>query len=208
MAKKLQPFIKCNNNCCSLDGCCQFKYEYLDEEDYKQYGPCKKEEVLSFSRVFLPLFYTVVFLVGLAGNSLLFIVLILYIKKKKKLTEVYLLNLMVSEFLLLTLHFWALYIPQWVTWDILCLVLNAMDPEFLQWFLFCELHESGHVSADSSCFSPNSSVTWRKFILILLVGWVSSSAQCKSTTKPSCVPMIMARITYFRKLYSGSCETP
>ncbi|XP_030905668.2 uncharacterized protein [Melopsittacus undulatus] len=53
-----------------------------------------------------------------------------------------------------------------------------------------------------------SSVTWRKFILILLVGWVSSSAQCKSTTKPSCVPMIMARITYFRKLYSGSCETP
>lgn len=23
--------------------------------------------------------------------------------------------------------------------------------EFLQWYLFCELHESRHVSADSSC---------------------------------------------------------
>lgn len=54
-----------------------YLYEYLDEEDYKQYGLCKKEEVLSFSRVFLPSFYTVVFLVGLARSALLFIVLII-----------------------------------------------------------------------------------------------------------------------------------
>ncbi|NWS42520.1 ACKR2 protein, partial [Probosciger aterrimus] len=153
-----------------------YLYEYLDEEDYKQYGPCKKEEVLSFSRVFLPSFYTVVFLVGLAGNGLLFIVLIMYIKKKKKLTEVYLLNLVVSDFfLLLTLPFWALYISQLVTWDILCPVLNAMyTVNFYSGIFFVSCMSLDMYLQIVHACSPNSSMTWRKSILILLVGWVLS----------------------------------
>ncbi|XP_010157521.1 PREDICTED: atypical chemokine receptor 2 [Eurypyga helias] len=153
-----------------------YPYEYLDKEDYAQYGPCTKEEVLSFRRVFLPSFYTVVFLVGLAGNVLLFIVLIMYIKKKKKMTEVYLMNLVVSDFfLLLTLPFWALYISQWVTWDILCPVLNAMyTMNFYSGVFFVSCMSLDMYLQIVHACSPRSSRTQKKSILVLVLGWILS----------------------------------
>ncbi|XP_009992991.1 PREDICTED: atypical chemokine receptor 2 [Chaetura pelagica] len=128
-----------------------YPYDYLEEEDYMQYGPCTKEEVLSFGRVFLPSFYTVVFLVGLAGNALLFIVLIL------------------------TLPFWALYISQWVTWDILCPVLNTMYTMnfYSGIFLVSCMSLDMYLQIVHAC-SPRSSVAWRKSILILLMLWLLS----------------------------------
>ncbi|NXX55329.1 ACKR2 protein, partial [Scopus umbretta] len=153
-----------------------YPYDYLDEEDYMQYGLCTKEEVLSFSRVFLPSFYTVVFLVGLAGNVLLFIVLIMYIRKRKKMTEVYLLNLVVSDFfLLLTLPFWSLYISQWVTWDILCPILHTMYTVNFYSGIFSVscMSLDMYLQIVHAC-SSRSSITWRKSILILLVVWVLS----------------------------------
>ncbi|NXR06593.1 ACKR2 protein, partial [Semnornis frantzii] len=153
-----------------------YLYEYLGEEDYLLYGLCTKEEVLFFSRVFLPSFYTVVFLVGLAGNVLLFIVLIMDIQKKKKMTEVYLLNLVVSDFLLLlTLPFWALHISQWITWDILCPVLNAMYTMnfYSGVFLVSCMSLDMYLQIVHAC-TPGSSVARRKSILVLLVVWMLS----------------------------------
>ncbi|NWU89435.1 ACKR2 protein, partial [Upupa epops] len=152
-----------------------YPYEYLDEEDYAQYALCTKEEVLSFSKVFLPSFYTVVFLVGLAGNVLLFIVLIMFVKKKK-MTEVYLLNLVVSDFfLLLTLPFWSLYISQWMTWDILCPILNAMyTMNFYSgiFFVSCMSLDMYLQIVHARC--PCSNTTRTKSIVILLLLWVLS----------------------------------
>lgn len=158
------------------DNSSSYPYEYLDEEDYMQYSLCTKEEILSFSRVFLPSFYTVIFLVGLAGNILLFIVLILYIKKKKKMTEVYLLNLVVSDFfLLLTLPFWSLYISQWVTWDMLCPVLNAMyTVNFYSGIFFVSCMSLDMYLQIVHACSSHSSMTRRKSILVLVVVWVLS----------------------------------
>ncbi|NXN43579.1 ACKR2 protein, partial [Rhinoptilus africanus] len=153
-----------------------YPYEYLDEEDYMQYSLCTKEEVLSFSRVFLPSFYTVVFLVGLAGNVLLFIVLVVYIRKKKKMTEVYLLNLVVSDFfLLLTLPFWALYISQGVAWDVLCPVLNAMyTVNFYSGIFFVSCMSLDMYLQIVHACSPRSSMTQKKSVLVLVVVWVLS----------------------------------
>ncbi|XP_069715214.1 atypical chemokine receptor 2 isoform X2 [Phaenicophaeus curvirostris] len=141
-----------------------------------QYALCTKEDVLSFSRVFLPSFYAVVFLVGLAGNVLLFIVLIMYIKKKKKMTEVYLLNLVISDFfLLLTLPFWALYISQWVTWDILCSVLNATYTlNFYSGVFFVSCMSLDMYLQIVHACSPHSSTSQKKSIILLLVVWVLS----------------------------------
>ncbi|NXI44731.1 ACKR2 protein, partial [Galbula dea] len=153
-----------------------YPYEYLNEEDYKQYSLCTKEEVLSFSRVFLPTFYTLVFLVGLAGNVLLFVVLIMYLKTRKKMTEVYLLNLVVSDFfLLLTLPFWALHISQGVTWDILCPILNAIYTVnfYSGIFLVSCMSLEMYLQVVPAC-SPHSSMTWRKSSFILVVVWVLS----------------------------------
>lgn len=153
-----------------------YPYEYLDEEDYMQYGLCTKEELLSFSRVFLPSFYTVVFLIGLVGNVLLFLVLIMYIRKKKKMTELYLLNLVISDlFFLLTLPFWALYISQWVTWDIFCPVLNAMYTlNFYSGVFFVSCMSLDMYLQIVHACSPHGSMTRRNSILVLLVVWVFS----------------------------------
>ncbi|NXD77507.1 ACKR2 protein, partial [Halcyon senegalensis] len=158
------------------DNSSDYLYEYLEEQDYMQYSPCTKEEVLTFSKVFLPSFYTVVFLVGLAGNVLLFIVLIMYIKRKKKMTEVYLLNLVVSDFfLLLTLPLWALYLSQWVTWDVLCPILNAMYTlNFYSGIFFVSCMSLDMYLQIVHACSPHSSMTHRKSILILSVIWVLS----------------------------------
>ncbi|NXX92278.1 ACKR2 protein, partial [Centropus bengalensis] len=152
-----------------------YPYEYLDEEDYMQYSLCTKEEVLSFSRVFLPSFYTVVFLVGLAGNLLLFIVLIMYIKKKKKMTEIYLLNLVVSDFfLLLTLPFWALYISQLLTWDIICPVLSVTYTlNFYSGIFFVSCMSLDMYWQIVYACSRNS-MSQKKSTLILLVVWALS----------------------------------
>ncbi|NXU47262.1 ACKR2 protein, partial [Turnix velox] len=153
-----------------------YPYEYLDEEDYKQYALCTKEEVLSFSRLFLPTFYTVVFLVGLAGNFLLFIVLIVYIRKKKKMTELYLLNLVISDFfLLLTLPFWAAYVSHGVTWEILCSVFNVMyTVNFYSGIFFVSCMSLDMYLQIVHGWSPCSSMTQKKSILILLTVWVLS----------------------------------
>ncbi|XP_017602205.1 PREDICTED: atypical chemokine receptor 2 [Corvus brachyrhynchos] len=138
----------------------QYPYEYLDEEDYGLYGLCTKEEVLSFSRVFLPSFYTVIFLVGMAGNALLFIVLLMY-----------------NFFLLLTLPFWALHISQWVTWDILCPVLNAMYTlNFYSGIFFVSCMSLDMYLQIVHACSPHSSMVWRNSILVLLVMWILSIA--------------------------------
>ncbi|NP_001376409.2 atypical chemokine receptor 2 [Gallus gallus] len=152
-----------------------YPYEYLNEEDYILYGVCTKEEVVSFSKAFLPAFYTVVFLIGFTGNVLLFTVL-MYISKKKKMAEVYLLNLVVSDFLLLlTLPFWALFISQWVTWDLLCPVLNAMYiMNFYSGIFFVScMSLDTYLQIVHAC-SPHSSVTRKKSFLLLLMLWVLS----------------------------------
>ncbi|NXE46684.1 ACKR2 protein, partial [Casuarius casuarius] len=153
-----------------------YSYEYLDEADYMLYGLCTKEDVLSFSRVFLPAFYTVIFLVGLAGNALLFMVLIMHFKKKKKMTELYLLNLVVSDFLLLiTLPFLALYISQWVTWDLLCPLLNTMyTMNFYSGVLFVSCMSLDMYFQIVHACSPRSSMKKRNSILILSVVWILS----------------------------------
>ncbi|KAM4704606.1 atypical chemokine receptor 4 [Rhinophrynus dorsalis] len=83
--------------------------EYLDATfDYDNYEVlCEKKEVREFSQIFLPVFYSVAFVVGIAGNSLV-VAIYAYYKKLKTKTDVYLLNLAVADLLLLfTLPFWA-----------------------------------------------------------------------------------------------------
>ncbi|XP_075442896.1 atypical chemokine receptor 4 isoform X2 [Ascaphus truei] len=83
--------------------------EYLNTTfDYDNYEAiCDKNDVRNFTRVFLPVFYTVAFMAGVAGNSLV-VAIYAYYKKMKTKTDVYLLNLAVADLLLLfTLPFWA-----------------------------------------------------------------------------------------------------
>lgn len=89
--------------------------DYFDDEenindtyDYGDYHTiCDKEAVRSFGRVFLPIIYTVALVVGLAGNALVVVVYTSRLRLRT-LTDVCILNLAISDLLLLfTLPFWA-----------------------------------------------------------------------------------------------------
>ncbi|XP_017526911.2 atypical chemokine receptor 4 [Manis javanica] len=108
-------------------------YYYEENEmnsthDYSQYEViCIKEEVRNFSKVFLPAFFTVAFITGLAGNSIV-VAIYAYYKKQRTKTDVYILNLAVADLLLLfTLPFWAVSaVHGWVLGKIMCKVTSAL----------------------------------------------------------------------------------
>ncbi|XP_042522451.1 C-C chemokine receptor type 4 [Dipodomys spectabilis] len=95
---------------------------YLDENIPK---PCTKEGVKAFGELFLPPLYSLVFLFGLFGNSVVVLVLFKY-KRLKSMTDVYLLNLAISDLLfVLSLPFWGYYAAdQWVFGLSLCKVIS------------------------------------------------------------------------------------
>ncbi|XP_062980824.1 atypical chemokine receptor 4 [Elgaria multicarinata webbii] len=88
---------------------------------------CIKEEVRTFNKSFLPAFYSIVFLVGLAGNSLV-VAIYAYFKKLRTRTDVYIMNLAIADLLLLfTLPFWAANaVHGWVMGIPLCKITSAM----------------------------------------------------------------------------------
>lgn len=110
-------------------------YYYEDNEhelngthDYSQYEViCIKEEVRNFAKVFLPTFFSVAFVIGLAGNSIVVAIYSFY-KKQKTRTDVYILNLAVADLLLLfTLPFWAVNaVHGWVLGKVMCKVTSAL----------------------------------------------------------------------------------
>lgn len=79
-----------------------------DSYDYNyEHSVCDKETVRSFAGVFLPVIYALALVVGLAGNAL---VVVVYASRPRlrTLTDVCILNLAISDLLLLlTLPFWA-----------------------------------------------------------------------------------------------------
>lgn len=91
-------------------------YYYHDDEDSSfnnsydysyEHTVCDKEAVRSFAGIFLPVIYALTLVVGLAGNA---VVVVVYASKVRlrTLTDVCILNLAVSDLLLLfTLPFWA-----------------------------------------------------------------------------------------------------
>lgn len=108
-------------------------YYYEESElnsthDYSLYEAiCIKEEVRQFAKIFLPVFFTITFITGLAGNSVVVAIYAFY-KKQKTKTDVYILNLAVADLLLLvTLPFWAVNaVHGWVLGKAMCKVTSAL----------------------------------------------------------------------------------
>uniref|UniRef100_A0A6P8SHS9 C-X-C chemokine receptor type 3 n=1 Tax=Geotrypetes seraphini TaxID=260995 RepID=A0A6P8SHS9_GEOSA len=80
-----------------------------------------------FDKIFLPIFYTLVFLLGLFGN---FIVMAVMIKYKHTLTatDIFILHLAIADILLvLTLPFWAIQaVLGWIFGDLSCKIIGSV----------------------------------------------------------------------------------
>ncbi|XP_029143194.1 C-C chemokine receptor type 7 [Protobothrops mucrosquamatus] len=104
----------------------QVTLDYIIEDfsnlDYSQFEEmCKKDEIRKFRAIFLPVAYSLICFVGLAGNGLVMATYI-YFKRLKTMTDIYLFNLALSDiFFLLTLPFWAVSAAKhWIFGDFAC----------------------------------------------------------------------------------------
>ncbi|GAA6100557.1 C-C chemokine receptor type 5-like isoform X1, partial [Tachysurus ichikawai] len=89
--------------------------------------PCDNINISAFSRVFLPILYSIVFIVGFIGNGLVLCVLVKF-HKRSNMSDVCLFNLALSDLLfLLSLPFWAHYAAstQWTFGSFMCHTVTA-----------------------------------------------------------------------------------
>ncbi|XP_016068407.1 PREDICTED: C-C chemokine receptor type 6 [Miniopterus natalensis] len=106
-------------------------YDYNSTGDYvpdNDTSPCSLQEVREFSRLFVPVTYSLICVFGLLGNVLVVITFAFY-KKAKSMTDVYLLNMAVADILfVLTLPFWAAThaTGRWVFSNALCKLVKGI----------------------------------------------------------------------------------
>ncbi|XP_051818178.1 C-X-C chemokine receptor type 6 [Antechinus flavipes] len=105
------------------------EYEY-DPDIWKSGDNISKEEnenFLKFRNIFLPCIYLLVFCFGLVGNGLVLAVYI-FCQKTKSLTDQFLLNLPIADFLFIcTLPFWVYTIlHEWIFGEVMCRVVLGM----------------------------------------------------------------------------------
>ncbi|KAM4688698.1 C-C chemokine receptor type 5-like [Discoglossus pictus] len=103
--------------------------EQYTSTDYSSYDGevCNKEDIKEKAARFISPVYILVFVVGFIGNSLVVLILIKY-KKLRNMTDIYLLNLAISDLLFVfSLPFWAYSIVyDWVFGNALCKLLSGL----------------------------------------------------------------------------------
>ncbi|XP_078233528.1 CX3C chemokine receptor 1 isoform X2 [Pogona vitticeps] len=89
--------------------------------------PCDKRDIQMLGKRYLPVLYAIVFIVGLVGN---FLVAFTIVKGgcQKSITDIYLLNLAISDLLFVaSLPFWAFYlIHGWTLGDVFCKIISSL----------------------------------------------------------------------------------
>ncbi|XP_077158780.1 C-C chemokine receptor type 5-like [Paroedura picta] len=113
-----------------MDSPTDIPYEEMETTPYDYdniYTPCVNDKARTFGSSFLPLLYSFVFIFGLVGNALVALILMRY-KKIKSMTDVYLLNLVLSDLLfILSLPFWAYSAAeQWIFGTAMCKILSGI----------------------------------------------------------------------------------
>lgn len=87
---------------------------------------CEKGEVVKFGSIAVPVFFSVVFLLSLVGNTLVLVILALYENLMANLTNILILNLAVSDLVFTAgLPFYVMYhIWGWLFSELLCKIVN------------------------------------------------------------------------------------
>ncbi|XP_029445512.1 C-C chemokine receptor type 5-like [Rhinatrema bivittatum] len=118
----MSGYFKMNQTCEPNDSLMTTEYIY-DELN----TPCDKDDVRRLRAQLLPPIYSLVFIFGVVGNALVILILIKY-KQLRSMTDIYLLNLAISDVLfVLSLPFWAYYAAnEWVFGNVMCKLLSGV----------------------------------------------------------------------------------
>ncbi|NXU87674.1 CCR5 protein, partial [Xiphorhynchus elegans] len=103
------------------------EWPYTTDFDYGDSLPCMGTEGKHFAAKLLPPLYSLVVIFGLTGNMLVVLILVKY-KRLKSMTDIYLLNLALSDLLFVfSLPFWAYYaVHDWIFGEALCRILSGV----------------------------------------------------------------------------------
>ncbi|XP_045713072.1 C-C chemokine receptor type 5 [Phyllostomus hastatus] len=184
-----------------------------DYIDYAQSAPCHKTDVRAIAAKLLPPLYTLVFISGFVGNLLVVLTLI-NCKKLRSMTDIYLLNLAISDLLfLLTIPFWAYYAAdQWVFGNGACQFLTGLYLiGFFSGIFFIILltidrylaivHAVFAVKARTVTFGvATSGVTWVVAVLASLPGIIFTKSQ-KEGSRLTCSPHYPTNNYHFWKSF-------
>ncbi|RXM99293.1 C-X-C chemokine receptor type 4 [Acipenser ruthenus] len=101
--------------------------EWSASGDYSQYDEVCSRENGDLKKVFLPIVYAIIFVMGIVGNGLVVIVMG-YQKKSKTMTDKYRLHLSIADLLfVLTLPFWAVdAASSWYFGGFLCKIVTSI----------------------------------------------------------------------------------
>ncbi|XP_078115232.1 chemokine XC receptor 1-like [Sander vitreus] len=96
-----------------------------DYDNNYQDEVCEKGEVVKFGSIAIPVFFSVVITLSLTGNILVLVILALY-ENFKSLTNMFILNLTISDLVFTTgLPFWAIYhVWGWLFSEVLCKIVT------------------------------------------------------------------------------------
>ncbi|XP_030908218.2 C-C chemokine receptor type 5-like [Melopsittacus undulatus] len=102
-------------------------WEITTGYDYYEAPPCDGREEKHLAANLLPPIYSLVVIFGLTGNILVVLILVKY-KRLRSMTDIYLLNLAVSDLLFVfSLPFWAYYaVYGWIFGEALCRILSGI----------------------------------------------------------------------------------
>ncbi|XP_022059509.2 chemokine (C motif) receptor 1a, duplicate 1 [Acanthochromis polyacanthus] len=102
-----------------------FNYSLEYDEDDDDDGFCEKGEVVKFGSIAIPIFFSIVITLSLTGNILVLVILGLY-ENLKSLTNIFILNLAISDIVFTTgLPFWAIYhIWGWLFPEAFCKIVT------------------------------------------------------------------------------------
>ncbi|XP_053571766.1 C-C chemokine receptor type 4 [Bombina bombina] len=155
----------------------EWLYTLTDYDDYQNLPtPCSKESIEEFGKYFLPSLYCLVFMFGLVGNILVVLVLAQY-KKLKSTTDVYILNLAISDLIFVfSLPFWAYYAKeQWVFGNSLCKVISAIYRiGFYSGIFFITLMSMDRYLAIVHAIFANSIRTVSFGVITSIVAWAAA----------------------------------
>ncbi|XP_056429887.1 C-C chemokine receptor type 4-like [Hyla sarda] len=99
----------------------------VNEYDYSAFSVYYVKKSDTISSIFKPALFCILFTCGLVGNSLVLWVLI-YFKKMNSLTDLYLLNMAISDLMFIVSLPFVVYqlLNEWVFGDFMCKILAAM----------------------------------------------------------------------------------
>ncbi|NP_001279396.1 C-X-C chemokine receptor type 4 [Callorhinchus milii] len=105
----------------------ELNYEHNDSANYSYEGEFMCEEQnLYIKKILIPLFYSLIFILGIVGNGLVVLVMG-YHKRYRSMTDKYRLHLSVADLLfVLTLPFWAIDTVNWYFGDITCKIVHVI----------------------------------------------------------------------------------